>query len=36
MQASIPRKQKYSLGKLWGIFGGVLFAYLFLGFMVAP
>lgn len=29
-------KQKYGLGKLWGIFGGVLFVYLFLGFMVAP
>lgn len=36
MQASIAGKQKYNLGKLWGIFGGVLFVYLFLGFMVIP
>lgn len=36
MQAPIGTKQKYSLGKLWGIFGGVLFIYLFLGFMVIP
>ena len=36
MQASTIGKQKYGLGKLWGIFGGVLFAYLFLGFMVIP
>ena len=34
MQASTIGKQKYGLGKLWGIFGGVLFVYLFLGFMV--
>ena len=36
MQAPIGAKQKYGLGKLWGIFGGVLFVYLFLGFMVLP
>ena len=36
MQAPTIGKQKYGLGKLWGIFGGVLFAYLFLGFMVIP
>ena len=36
MQASTIGKQKYGLGKLWGIFGGVLFVYLFLGFMVIP
>ena len=29
-------KQKYGLGKLWGVFGAVLFIYLFLGFMVMP
>jgi len=27
---------EYGMGKLWGIFGGVLFIYLFLGFMVMP
>ena len=36
VQAPIGAKQKYGLGKLWGIFGGVLFVYLFLGFMVLP
>ena len=36
MQAQIGAKQKYGLGKLWGIFGAVLFVYLFLGFMVLP
>ena len=36
MQSSMIGKQKYGLGKLWGIFGGVLFVYLFLGFMVIP
>ncbi len=36
MQAPIGTKSKYGLGKLWGIFGGVLFIYLFLGFMVLP
>jgi iron(III) transport system permease protein len=36
MQAPIGAKNKYGLGKLWGIFGGVLFVYLFLGFMVMP
>ena len=36
MQAMSGAKQKYGLGKLWGIFGGVLFVYLFLGFMVIP
>ncbi len=36
MQAPIGAKQKYGIGKLWGIFGGVLFVYLFLGFMVLP
>ena len=29
-------KQKYGLGKIWGVFAGVLFVYLFLGFMVLP
>ena len=29
-------KQKYGLGKIWGVFAGVLFIYLFLGFMVLP
>ena len=36
MQTPTIGKQKYGLGKLWGIFGGVLFAYLFLGVMVIP
>ena len=36
MQVLSGSKQKYGLGKLWGIFGGVLFIYLFLGFMVIP
>ena len=36
MQAPISDKKKYGIGKLWGIFGGVLFIYLFLGFMVLP
>ena len=36
MQAPMGAKQKYGLGKLWGIFAGVLFVYLFLGFMVLP
>ena len=36
MQAPIGMKHKYGLGKLWGIFAGVLFVYLFLGFMVLP
>ena len=36
VQAPIGAKQKYGLGKLWGVFGGVLFIYLFLGFMVLP
>ncbi|MBQ6174053.1 MAG: iron ABC transporter permease [Clostridia bacterium] len=36
MQTAAPRKPKYGLGKLWGIFGGVLFLYLFLGFMIFP
>ena len=36
MQAPIGAKQKYGLGKLWGIFAAVLFVYLFLGFMVMP
>ncbi len=30
------RKPGYDLGTLWKIFGAVLFAYLFLGFMVIP
>ena len=36
MQAPTIGKQKYSVGKLWKVFGGVLFIYLFLGFMVIP
>ncbi|MBR5344666.1 MAG: iron ABC transporter permease [Clostridia bacterium] len=36
MQAAMPRKQKYGFGKLWAVFGGVLFLYLFLGFMIFP
>jgi len=36
MQAPVGTRQKYGMGKLWGIFGGVLFIYLFLGFMVMP
>ena len=36
MQDTLGKKQKYGLGKLWAIFGGVLFIYLFLGFMVFP
>ena len=36
MQAAMPRRRKYGLGKIWSIFGGVLFLYLFLGFMVFP
>ena len=36
MQAINGTRQKYGLGKLWAIFGGVLFVYLFLGFMVIP
>ena len=36
MQARTIGKQKYGLGKLWTVFGGVLFVYLFLGFMVIP
>ncbi len=36
MQATTPRKAKYGLGKIWSIFGAVLFLYLFLGFMVLP
>ena len=36
VQAPIGAKHKYGLGKLWGIFAGVLFVYLFLGFMVLP
>ncbi len=36
MQATAPNRQKYGLGKLWAVFGGVLFLYLFLGFMVFP
>ena len=36
MQALNGVRNKYNLGKLWGIFAGVLFVYLFLGFMVLP
>ena len=36
MQTTMPRRGKYGLGKIWSIFGGVLFLYLFLGFMVFP
>ena len=36
MQAQSIGKQKYGIGKLWTIFGGILFVYLFLGFMVFP
>ena len=36
VQAPIGVKQKYGMGKIWGIFGGILFVYLFLGFMVLP
>ncbi|MBR4711803.1 MAG: iron ABC transporter permease [Clostridia bacterium] len=36
MQATVPRRQGFSFGKIWAIFGGVLFLYLFLGFMVFP
>ena len=36
MQTTMPHRGKYGLGKIWSIFGGVLFLYLFLGFMVFP
>jgi len=36
VQALNGVRNKYNLGKLWGIFAGVLFVYLFLGFMVLP
>ncbi len=36
MQAQSIGKQKYGIGKLWTIFGSILFVYLFLGFMVFP
>ena len=36
MQAPVGTRQKYGMGKLWGIFSGVLFIYLFLGFMIMP
>jgi len=36
MQNAVNQKNKYNIGLIWKIFGGVFFAYLFLGFMVAP
>ena len=36
MQAAAPGKPKFGWGKIWSIFGGILFLYLFLGFMVFP
>ena len=36
MQNAIRKPGGFDLGKLWAIFGGVLFVYLFLGFMVIP
>ncbi len=36
MQASIKRGRKADMSLLYKIFGGVLFLYLFLGFMVVP
>ena len=36
MQNTLQRKDKYNLSFLWKVFGGVLFVYLFLGFMVLP
>ena len=36
MQGSLKRKNGPDLSLLWKVFGGVLFVYLFLGFMVMP
>ena len=36
MQASLKKNKGLDLSFLWKVFGGVLFVYLFLGFMVIP
>ncbi len=36
MQSAARRKSGIDLSLLWKVFGGILFAYLFLGFMVLP
>ncbi len=36
MQAAAGGKKSFDISYLWKIFGGVLFVYLFLGFMVIP
>ena len=36
MQQSLKRKGGFELSSLWMVFGGALFVYLFLGFMVLP
>ncbi len=36
MQQTLQKKSGPDLSLIWKIFGGVLFVYLFLGFMVLP
>ena len=36
MQSAARRKSSVDLSLLWKVFGGILFAYLFLGFMLLP
>ena len=36
MQQTLKRKGGFDLSILWSVFGGALFVYLFLGFMVLP
>ena len=36
MQNSLNRKNRVDLSMLWKVFGGVIFIYLFLGFMLIP